>query len=88
MAQLVARFHGMEEATGSNPVSSTVKAALAREVSQAGAVLGFWAKRQPPPPVQRGPPSQECQRKLGGNAWMMPALSWSAIIRMWAWTAS
>ena len=23
MAQLVARFHGMEEATGSNPVSST-----------------------------------------------------------------
>lgn len=25
MAQLVARFHGMEEATGSNPVSSTCK---------------------------------------------------------------
>lgn len=24
MAQMVARFHGMEEVTGSNPVSSTV----------------------------------------------------------------
>ena len=34
MAQLVARFHGMEEATGSNPVSSTTtKAALTRERS-------------------------------------------------------
>ena len=39
MAQLVARFHGMEEATGSNPVSSTpATAALARvnEPSQSG----------------------------------------------------
>ena len=25
MAQLVARFHGMEEVTGSNPVSSTAR---------------------------------------------------------------
>ena len=28
MAQLVARFHGMEEATGSNPVSSTPRTRL------------------------------------------------------------
>lgn len=28
MAQMVARFHGMEEVTGSNPVSSTVSLPL------------------------------------------------------------
>ena len=34
MAQLVARFHGMEEATGSNPVSSTARTALIRDDAQ------------------------------------------------------
>ena len=30
MAQLVARFHGMEEVRGSNPLSSTISATILR----------------------------------------------------------
>lgn len=36
MAQLVARFHGMEEATGSNPVSSTIREAREETKSLSG----------------------------------------------------
>ena len=40
MAQLVARFHGMEEATGSNPVSSTTISAC-----QTGKIISNIALR-------------------------------------------
>ena len=44
MAQLVARFHGMEEATGSNPVSSTSRNRSDKgKYSQVRAVLGLCA---------------------------------------------
>ena len=41
MAQLVARFHGMEEVRGSNPLSSTAsKFPLLSEIIWAGEIFG------------------------------------------------
>ncbi len=57
MAQLVARFHGMEEATGSNPVSSTeTKAALAGCNTQirAAFLVGAQHTRNRAAPLPKG----------------------------------
>ena len=39
MAQLVARFHGMEEVRGSNPLSSTVRTQTASPIGEAVSLL-------------------------------------------------
>ena len=55
MAQLVARFHGMEEARGSNPLSSTRSALIGGFISKVRAVFGSPDRPQRPA-TRSGPP--------------------------------